>query len=252
MTPFPIASSREAVPVPAGASLPPLTPDPSVEALLAQTNIYCYSVDYWSGRFRYVSPGISHLLGYDAKVWQFGGPQRAFQRVHPDDQECLRRIFAEMREQLMRYPVDQRATLNFAYTCRVQDASGEYLHLNHQLTFPRLDKQGFPVADFTVVTDISGLESPHPCMLLVRRVTDGRTETLHTRVFACAESVAFSRREIEVLKLVAEGCKSEEIGKRLFISYNTVCTHRKNLMKKAGVNGTVELLRIARGLGLIR
>lgn len=52
-------------------------------------------------------------------------------------------------------------------------------------------------------------------------------------------------RELEILKLIAKGLKSKEIGDKLFISYYTVDTHRKNLMKKLGVNSSTELVKFA-------
>ncbi|WP_116107938.1 LuxR C-terminal-related transcriptional regulator [Lewinella sp. IMCC34191] len=247
-----VSPKRLATDGPSHSYVPALTPDPAIESLIAQTNIYWYSVNYQTGRFRYVSPGITSLLGYDPGVWKFGGPSRAFDYIHPEDQPCVKRILAEIRRELSRHPIGKRKALSFGFTCRFRDAKGQYLHLNHQLTFPNLDVAGLPVTDFTVVTDISALQSPHACQLHVRHTSFGKTETLHTRVFNCKDSVNFSRREMDVLKLVAEGCSSQEIGERLFISYNTVCTHRKNLMKKAGVRGTVDLLRFARSLGIIK
>jgi two-component system response regulator NreC len=52
-------------------------------------------------------------------------------------------------------------------------------------------------------------------------------------------------REIEILKLIAEGFTNKEIGDKLFISHRTVDTHRTNLMKKVGVNNIAGLIRFA-------
>lgn len=52
-------------------------------------------------------------------------------------------------------------------------------------------------------------------------------------------------REIEILKLVAEGNSNKEIGEKLFISHRTVDTHRTNLMKKLEVNNIAGLIRYA-------
>lgn len=52
-------------------------------------------------------------------------------------------------------------------------------------------------------------------------------------------------REIEVLKLIAEGLSNKEIGEKLFISHRTVDTHRTNLMKKLDVNNIAGLVRYA-------
>lgn len=58
-------------------------------------------------------------------------------------------------------------------------------------------------------------------------------------------------REIEILKLVAEGLTNKEIGDRLFISHRTVDTHRTNLMKKLEVNNVAGLIRFSFKNGLI-
>jgi DNA-binding NarL/FixJ family response regulator len=53
-----------------------------------------------------------------------------------------------------------------------------------------------------------------------------------------------STRESEVLKHVLEGKTSNEIADLLFISVNTVHTHRRNILKKTGAGSIVDLLRI--------
>ena len=52
-------------------------------------------------------------------------------------------------------------------------------------------------------------------------------------------------REMEVLKMVAEGHSNVEIGKMLFLSPKTVDNHRTNLMRKLEVHNVVELVRYA-------
>lgn len=53
-----------------------------------------------------------------------------------------------------------------------------------------------------------------------------------------------SKRESEVLKYVLEGKTSSEIADTLFISINTVHTHRRNILKKTGAESIIDLLRI--------
>lgn len=47
---------------------------------------------------------------------------------------------------------------------------------------------------------------------------------------------SLTKREIEILKLVAEGLTNEEIGKKVFISEKTVKTHLTNIFAKLRVN----------------
>lgn len=54
-----------------------------------------------------------------------------------------------------------------------------------------------------------------------------------------------SSREMEILKLVAQGLSSTEIGQQLFISPRTVDTHRNNIIQKLDVPGIVGLVQFA-------
>ena len=60
-----------------------------------------------------------------------------------------------------------------------------------------------------------------------------------------------SRREREVLKLLARGLTTKEIAAQLFISVPTVETHRGNLMKKTGARNAVGLVRFAMAAGIL-
>ncbi|MEZ5022686.1 MAG: helix-turn-helix transcriptional regulator [Chitinophagales bacterium] len=54
---------------------------------------------------------------------------------------------------------------------------------------------------------------------------------------------SITHREMEILQLIAIGLTSGEIAKKLFISKNTVETHRKNLLGKLNVKNTAALLK---------
>jgi DNA-binding NarL/FixJ family response regulator len=54
-----------------------------------------------------------------------------------------------------------------------------------------------------------------------------------------------TRREKEVLTLIAGGLTNHQIGEKLFISTTTVDTHRKNLLSKFEVKNTATLIRLA-------
>ncbi|MEI9809104.1 MAG: LuxR C-terminal-related transcriptional regulator [Bacteroidota bacterium] len=60
-----------------------------------------------------------------------------------------------------------------------------------------------------------------------------------------------SKREIEVLKLIALEKTNDEVAKLLFISKRTVDTHRQNLLKKLQVKNTAGLIKAAYELKLL-
>ena len=60
-----------------------------------------------------------------------------------------------------------------------------------------------------------------------------------------------TKREKEILKLIAAGLTNPEMSKQLFISVDTVDSHRKNLYTKLNVNNTAALIRYAIENGLV-
>lgn len=60
-----------------------------------------------------------------------------------------------------------------------------------------------------------------------------------------------TKREKEILRLIADGLTNIQIGQQLFISIDTVDTHRKNLYAKLNVKNTALLIRYALDNGII-
>ena len=87
--------------------------------------------------------------------------------------------------------------------------------------------------------------SPH----LAEEFSDEVIKTYREKgVFPCE---TLTNREVEVLKLVAEGLTSKEIAELLSISIRTVEHHRANLLKKLNLKNTADLIKHAIQNGFI-
>jgi DNA-binding NarL/FixJ family response regulator len=58
-----------------------------------------------------------------------------------------------------------------------------------------------------------------------------------------------TRREKEILGLIAAGMTNPEIAEKLFLSVDTIKTHRKNMMRKLDVNNVAGLVKYALNRG---
>ncbi len=84
------------------------------------------------------------------------------------------------------------------------------------------------------------------------RVTSRRREPVpYTPDPERLESLGISKREHEVLELLAAGHSNQEIADKLFLSLNTVKTHTSNLFSKLGVNRRTQAIRKAKELRLL-
>jgi DNA-binding NarL/FixJ family response regulator len=87
-------------------------------------------------------------------------------------------------------------------------------------------------------------------------IIEGVQTVMEGKTFICEEldklmkkqvqdKMFLSRRESEILRLIAEGFTSQEVSEKLFLSVLTIETHRKNLLTKLNARNMVSLIKIA-------
>lgn len=104
------------------------------------------------------------------------------------------------------------------------------------------DKQTIAKAIEAVVRDEEFMDETIKNILLQETIT-GQRRSIY--------EVPLTKREKEILKLIAEGQSNQEIADKLFISLRTVETHRLNINQKLGVKNTAGLVKEAVKRGLI-
>jgi len=96
----------------------------------------------------------------------------------------------------------------------------------------------------------------------IRAVSDGKPYVCHgistdlverflSEGYEASSIDSLTRRERQVLKMIAEGFKNREIAAELSISIKTVENHRANLMRKLSLRSTAELTTYALEQGLV-
>lgn len=66
------------------------------------------------------------------------------------------------------------------------------------------------------------------------------------------EALGITKRELEILELIAEGLSNREIAERIFVSENTVKTHSSRLFDKLNARRRTQAVQLGKELGLIR
>lgn len=106
------------------------------------------------------------------------------------------------------------------------------------------DKEGKPMLSITVALPI---DAEHYITPKIERLIE---ENLFLRKHQSAFA-SLSKREIEILRHLALGFSSHEIAALLFISEETVKTHRKNIRNKLNADSTFDLVKFAQAFNLI-
>lgn len=199
-----------------------------------------------------VTGNLPMLLGIEAEQLRREGLPLYSSLSHPDDEPTLAQFWAELLELARSLRPDQRAGLTWTLNRRFRHADGSYRWLMVQMKPLAWDPtNGHLAANLGILTDITPLHPGGPPVGWARYPdAGGRWQCVHLPRKGQSE-VSLTLREREVLRAVAQGLTSAEIAQRLFISKETVDTHRKRILAKAHVKNTAELVRLASRLGLV-
>jgi LuxR family maltose regulon positive regulatory protein len=105
--------------------------------------------------------------------------------------------------------------------------------------------EGAPMAGLLSVAAARGVMPGYARTLLTAFAAEKQM-----REIAPAES-ALSKRELEVLSLIAEGLSNQEIGERLFLALDTIKGHNRRIFDKLQVQRRTEAIARGRELGLL-
>ena len=103
-----------------------------------------------------------------------------------------------------------------------------------------------------VFTDKSTSDFQLSTQMSLSEIVDSLKKILKDRIVSDETQTELSRREIEVLKLIAKGHLNKEIADKLNISINTVLSHRKNITGKLGIKSASGLSVYAMMHGFVK
>lgn len=138
-------------------------------------------------------------------------------------------------------------TYKFNSTFRAVRSSGETFWCQVQFGVVQTNSDGTPMYTISLLNDISYIKKDSNIdFLIFKTAPDELQQTiLYTSFNEDNSQFMLSKREIEVLRLVKSGHTSKSISDQLFLSENTVNTHRKNMLKKTNCKNMAELIHFA-------
>lgn len=198
----------------------------------------------------YLSSTYEDLLGWDLGQAMKPGNDYINARMHPEDLEVLHRISIQFYELINRIKTEESSSvphLKLVMDYRTTGKDGKYLRVIEQHKLLELDPNGNLWLSMSIL-DIS----PDQDLTSICRYHMVNTRTGDLYYFSNVElSAILSLREQEILQLLAGGLISKQIADKLYISVNTVNTHRQRILEKLAVGNTTEAVTKATRLGLI-
>lgn len=189
--------------------------------------------------------GIERLLGYSDDEFNIN---LIAGYVHPDDSEryvYLTKLTNEWGRAINPEPFSVEVQIDY----RVRKKDGSYIKVIRQSTnFENCVDKSIKSA-INILTDITQIKTDNSVNLSVFNVKTGKV--LLEEKDTLPMTFRFSKREMEILRLLKIGMRSSEIAGRLFISRHTVDTHRRKMLEKTGCKNIMELVHHASRLGII-
>lgn len=220
-----------------------------INSLVSVGPFYYYVIDFFDMSLSHVSSSITDIHGFDPETVTFDD---IIHSIHPEDMEFVSK--AENTNLDFLYNVIGKENIlqyKMNYCFRSKFKNGEYGMLNHQAIVLTTDEKGNFGKSLNIHTNIDHITKKNSFTSSLIGL-NGNPSYLDIKInYTKHEYILFSNREIEIIKLIADGFNTTQISKNLHISENTVSTHRKNINKKSGCKNATALINKCSSIGLI-
>jgi DNA-binding CsgD family transcriptional regulator len=177
-------------------------------------------------------------VGQDANFWA--------NNIHPDDRYYVLSaalLSAEINESYTRERSDK---IRINIYCRMLDAKSNFRWVLIQFPNRYFNAENRIASTWIMITDLGHLKSNIAHMMTVIDTSNNENQyfsvSLQTKELTAIDIPQITKREQEILQLMARGLNSPETAKELFISHYTVEQHKRNLRQKTGSRTSAELM----------
>lgn len=222
----------------------------SIDASLDPGRSFYYLFDHNNLTYIYVSEGMVEIMGLTGEeLNSLDGGYLRF--VHEDDLslfgEKILPNFRKIRSKHLNI-IDQ---LTFQIMGRIRRENGEIVGTLLEYQILEVDEDLKAVLSFGKMTELRFPQSVRGIGVSVYEKVKGKTIQHYDEIFPFG-APKITTRELEILKLIADGKTGKKISEQLYISENTVKNHRQNMLRKLGLKSSSELVRYAIEYGLTK
>ncbi len=228
---------------------PNITFSDFVQKVLSVGPFYYYIIDFETMEMSNVNPAIADILGHDPATVQL---EDVLSSIHPEDVAYVGAIETCAANYFYKHlPPEKILNYKTSFNFRMRLKDGNYGLFNHQAIMLQVGARGGLGKCLNIHTQIDHLTDRNNYRFSLISLT-GDPSFLNLKSDEDIEpNLLFSNKELEILKLIADGFENKAIAEKLFISILTVQKHRANILKKSDCKNMTELVKISYMNGLI-
>jgi DNA-binding CsgD family transcriptional regulator len=198
-------------------------------------------IDLRTNQYAYLDEDIEKVTRYSAVQMKKEGIKFLFNKVMLSHKFGIFRSAMHQRDFYSALPSDRYNDYILNREICLKDKSGDSCKILHQIIHHFTDDEDKLMGMMVLFTNIDHLKLDQKFNYYIFSKRENRI--IHPSKLNAVHVAKFSKRENQIIKLIAEGYSSKEISDQLFISVHTVKTHRKNILRKANVKNMVELIK---------
>jgi len=215
--------------------------DDLTNSFISTGPFYFYIIDFFDMSLCHISPAIAEIHGFNSETISFNDILGA---IHPDDVQFVAKAEA-IATKFFYKEVGYEKMLSYkvSYSLRFRLQNGEYVLFNHQSLLLSFDHNGGLGKSLNIHTRIDHLSNLNTYKISLVGLNGEPSFMSLNPDKENQELVSFSKREIDIIKLISNGLCNAEIAERLFISALTVKKHRSNILAKSHTKNTAQLIK---------
>ncbi len=208
-----------------------------------------FVIDHASKKYIAISGNVEELAGFPANHFLDSGIDSFLHITDKTDLPiCMEKVLPYNLNFLNRIPKKEHGQYIFSHNYRINTKDDKKVMLYQQYTIIVSPKTGLPVYSVGLISDIGHLKKDstilHQIVKHTHRENVSEKEIVYSTEYY-PEFNILSKREVEILHLLAQGLNSREIADKLFISESTVTIHRKSMLEKSNSKNVAQLIAFA-------
>lgn len=218
----------------------------ALDQYIPHSNTFFCITNTTTRAFEYVSKNFRACTGMDTEMMCSKGMTFWWEHMHPDEMSLwLQSLNDLMVFTMSEIDVHDRKKISYTWNYRIRMADGTYHPILQHTTPMYFDEEGKPIIGLAHYSLLPITGGHLPIRASAKMLNDkNEYETVFFKTYSeqklISEQISF--RERDIIRLISFGHSTEEIADKLFISVNTVTSHRRNILKKTDCKNTTELI----------